>query len=745
MPKIGSSGITAIGITSGVGSMLIGAREAGFKIIGNIEWRRYYHTGTFEHNFYGAFMVKSMSEAPPLPKKIDLAIGHPECGNFSNLRTTSKVALDNPGDIPLFVEMVQKIHPRYFVMDNLPGSLVAYTMKQWSEQFPDYDLFPEWVSNYHYGNTQKNRRRFFLIGALREEKFCFVPGEFQHGKTMRDVLRGLTEKDRRSINHMHAPDDRIIPCGWAAHQLGIKRDGNKITLGELKEYIRDWPLGKNFQYLNMKGEMKLRPGYCKIKMDHVSPVLTGGGSALDNHYREDTLNPLTIRERARIQGCPDDFIFMPLDYFDDLQSYAAVYKQSGKFMPVEFCSYVAKQIAAHIQKRKFEATGERLANPNPHVDEAKQWYCENVEYSSPQRACDSCWLSRRCRITNPQQERKEPPMVKVRGKTNHQPKKKEKVLPPVPIQKIDMQIVLVEGKGSVRTTVPSVKMIPKKFPSDYHCSCKYCRKTIGELRPNSTEYYSRLERNKYYDPCERGKGQGHIAKTPLHIARWAVQNYSAPGDWVLDPTAGAGTTMVESLVQGRNAAGIELEYVDIIRANVTNHTKEKLRSVIGFGDARDIDKMIEFLKKRNIRPSLVVNNPPYFGDQSFPGPAKEGTGPQFRDKETTYFYDKALPNIAFLREGDEYWRTMTRIYKKCLDFLKPGGHFVVGVKDQMRQKKPDGLHEKLANILKSLDMISVGVAVLKHHPGTLFLNTYEKLHGVPPVRYQSIVVFKKGK
>ena len=52
--------LKAIGITCGVGSMLLGARNAGFKVEGNVEWRKYYHAeddagrNTFTANFEGA-------------------------------------------------------------------------------------------------------------------------------------------------------------------------------------------------------------------------------------------------------------------------------------------------------------------------------------------------------------------------------------------------------------------------------------------------------------------------------------------------------------------------------------------------------------------------------------------------------------------------------------------------------------------------------------------------------------------
>ena len=52
----------AIGMTCGVGSLLIGAKKVGFEVVGNIEWRPYYHTNTFTYNFPGAFLIKKGNE-----------------------------------------------------------------------------------------------------------------------------------------------------------------------------------------------------------------------------------------------------------------------------------------------------------------------------------------------------------------------------------------------------------------------------------------------------------------------------------------------------------------------------------------------------------------------------------------------------------------------------------------------------------------------------------------------------------
>ncbi len=62
----------------------------------------------------------------------------------------------------------------------------------------------------------------------------------------------------------------------------------------------------------------------------------------------------------------------------------------------------------------------------------------------------------------------------------------------------------------------------------------------------------------------------------------------------------------------------------------------------------------------------------------------------------------------------------------------------------MRRKEPDGLHRKMGEVLEELGLTHVRTAFLRHYPGTLFLNTYEKRYGVAPPYYQSILVFKKG-
>lgn len=273
-----------------------------------------------------------------------------------------------------------------------------------------------------------------------------------------------------------------------------------------------------------------------------------------------------------------------------------------------------------------------------------------------------------------------------------------------------------------------VNLIAGHKPEAYHCDCKYCTQVIGELRREDGSYYSRLDRRKYYSLTERSKDR-HICPTPLHTARWAIQTYTKPGDWVLDPTIGAGSTAVESLTHGRNVSGMELQFSKVLTDNIAKHIRPGLRAEIAEGDARNIGPFLDEIDQQF---DLVVNGPPYSGD------ANAGLN------RASFTYDSSLPNIAFLKEGAEYWRTMSTVYGACIDHLKPGGHFVITIKDMVRRKQPFLLHKLFNELMENeLGMEFVGTAFLKHYPTTLFLNTYFKSFGVHPPYYQTIAVFKK--
>lgn len=58
----------------------------------------------------------------------------------------------------------------------------------------------------------------------------------------------------------------------------------------------------------------------------------------------------------------------------------------------------------------------------------------------------------------------------------------------------------------------------------------------------------------------------HPTQKPLDLMKWLVRSYSNPGDTILEPFAGSGSTLLAAQLLGRNAIGIEqsLDYCAII-------------------------------------------------------------------------------------------------------------------------------------------------------------------------------------
>lgn len=59
--------------------------------------------------------------------------------------------------------------------------------------------------------------------------------------------------------------------------------------------------------------------------------------------------------------------------------------------------------------------------------------------------------------------------------------------------------------------------------------------------------------------CANGETREHPTQKPLWLMRKLIERHTAPGDLILDPFAGSGTTLVAAKFLGRRAVGIEAD------------------------------------------------------------------------------------------------------------------------------------------------------------------------------------------
>ncbi|MDG4760393.1 DNA methyltransferase [Micromonospora sp. WMMD710] len=166
----------------------------------------------------------------------------------------------------------------------------------------------------------------------------------------------------------------------------------------------------------------------------------------------------------------------------------------------------------------------------------------------------------------------------------------------------------------------------------------------------------------------------HPARMLPAIAAHAVHAYTQPGDLVLDPMCGIGTTLVEAIHFGRDAIGVEYEprWSNIADANISHahHHGATGRASVVRGDATRLSALLPAALAGQV--ALVVTSPPY-------GPTVHGLVRPGEDgvaKFDNAYNDGDRGNLAYrdltgLADGFE------QILRGCAGLLRPGGTVVV--------------------------------------------------------------------
>ncbi|CRK57602.1 hypothetical protein [Alloactinosynnema sp. L-07] len=186
-------------------------------------------------------------------------------------------------------------------------------------------------------------------------------------------------------------------------------------------------------------------------------------------------------------------------------------------------------------------------------------------------------------------------------------------------------------------------------------------------------------------PAAQRKGRympestAHPAKMLPAVAAHAIAHYTRPGELVLDPMCGIGTTLVEALHLGRRAVGVEYEphWVDVARANLqlARDTGIEQDGRVFHGDARQIAALLpaEYVGQA----ALVVTSPPY-------GPSTHGqvaVAPGVGIQKYHHLYGNTLDRGNLANIGHHRLLAgFTRILSGLVPYLKPGGHIAITIR-----------------------------------------------------------------
>jgi SAM-dependent methyltransferase len=166
----------------------------------------------------------------------------------------------------------------------------------------------------------------------------------------------------------------------------------------------------------------------------------------------------------------------------------------------------------------------------------------------------------------------------------------------------------------------------------------------------------------------------HPAKMLPAVAAHAITAYTEPGEVVLDPMCGIGTTLVEAVHLGRRAIGVEYEtrWAEIARANL--QLAGPLRRGAGqvfTGDARHLNWLLPDELRGQV--ALILTSPPY--GPSTHGQVSAGAGGVHK---RNHRYGDLLDRGNLANIGHHRLLTgVTRILTLAAEYIRPGGWVVI--------------------------------------------------------------------
>jgi modification methylase len=203
----------------------------------------------------------------------------------------------------------------------------------------------------------------------------------------------------------------------------------------------------------------------------------------------------------------------------------------------------------------------------------------------------------------------------------------------------------------------------------------------------------------------------HPAKMLPAIARHAIERYSQPGDLVLDPMCGIGTTLVEAVHLGRDAIGVELEqrWADLARANTIHartHGATGTATVVT-GDARHLPSLLDHELVGRV--ALVLTSPPYGASIHGQVTARPGRGVAKYDN--TYSPDPG--NLGRVSQS-ALLDALGGILAGCRALLRPGGLLVLTA-------RPYRYHERLVDLPGQLAQVAEAAGLMLYERNVALL------------------------
>ena len=330
-----------ISLFSGCGGLDLGFERAGFAI----PWANEFDSeiwATFERNHRNTFLDHRDIRNIPSNKVPDCdgIIGGPPCQSWSEAGALR--GIDDPrGQLFYeFIRMLRDKKPMFFLAENVSGMLSkrhAKAVANIKKMFTDsgYTLSVKLLNASDY-NVPEDRERVIYVGIRSDLNFEFVFPEPHSIKiTLREAIGDLAgnalpaaAKNKTNGDKCLVPNHEYLTGGFSTIYMSRNR-------------VRSWD-EQSFTIQAGGRHAPIHPSAPKMPKVGLNKHIFAEGH--ESQYRR-----LTVRECARVQTFPDDFIF-------EYDSLLAGYKMIGNAVAVNFAYELAKAIKSQLtnalQKQK---------------------------------------------------------------------------------------------------------------------------------------------------------------------------------------------------------------------------------------------------------------------------------------------------------------------------------------------------------------------------------------------------------
>ncbi len=324
---------------AGAGGLDLGFQKAGFDVI----WANEYDKEiweTYEKNHPHTYLDKRSIVDIPASEVPDCdgIIGGPPCQSWSEAGAMKGIA-DKRGQLFYdFIRILESKQPKFFLAENVSGMLLdrhSEALNNIKELFRNagvgYELSAEMVNAADY-NVPQDRKRLIFVGIRKDLRFQY---EFQKPDfpkiTLQDAIYDLKDSVLAALPYNKTNGNQ---CLLPNHEYMI---GDFSSIFMSRNRVRNW----NEQSFTIQAGGRHAPIHPQApKMQFIEQNVRIFVPGQEHLYRR-----LSVRECARIQTFPDDFIF----YYN---SVPAGYKMIGNAVPINLAKFLAGTIRTQIENQE---------------------------------------------------------------------------------------------------------------------------------------------------------------------------------------------------------------------------------------------------------------------------------------------------------------------------------------------------------------------------------------------------------